>query len=263
MIPKQFKYYIAVLIVVNQRLTSLLFILVFILFIPACTASKAPRYEQKPKEEEKIIEPTTLLKTMDVRERELIKKLKISAVDRIRFEYDSKGKLVNKGKLSTAKYDLKGFLTETTIFDKNGRAQNRFEYKYSDKGFRIEAWRYDAQNKPDKKYTYEYDKAGNKIKSTRYNLKGKAEKYYEYDYDSNLNLISDEWYDADGNSEYKIENEYNDEGMKTTSSSYDENDRLNFRYIYKYDDNKNIIEEQKYDDNEKLIGIIQYLYKYY
>ena len=94
-------------------------------------------------------------------------------------------------------------------------------------------------------------------------MKGKAEKYYEYDYDSNLNLISDEWYDADGNSEYKIENEYNDEGMKTTSSSYDENDRLNFRYIYKYDDNKNIIEEQKYDDNEKLIGIIQYLYKYY
>lgn len=239
------------------------FILIFIFYLIGCSSSKETRYEQKPKEEKKEIEIINVLKTMEIRERELIKKLKISAIDRISFEYDPKGKLVSKGKVSTAKYNQKGFLTETVTFDQNGRVQNRFEYKYDSKGFKIESLRYDAQNKPDKKYTYEYDKVGNKIKSTRYDMRDKAEKYYAYDYDSNLNLISDEWYDASGDLEYKIETEYDDERNKTASFSYDGNGKLNFKFVFKYDEKKNIIEEQKYDGNDKLVGIIQYLYKYY
>lgn len=236
---------------------------VFIFYLTGCSSGKETRYETKPKEEKKEIETTRVLKTMEVREREFIKKLKISAVDRISFEYDSEGKLVNQGKVSTVKYDQRGLLTETTTFDQNGRVQNRYEYKYDNKGFRNESLRYDAQNKPDKKYIYEYDRVGNKIKSTRYDLKGKVEKYYSYDYDSNLNLISDEWYDTSGDLEYKIETEYDDEGNKKASFSYGENGRLNYKYVFNYDEKKNIIEEQKYNDNDKLVGIIQYLYKYY
>ena len=241
------------------------FILIFIIicYLIGCSSSKETNYEQKPKEKEKIIEPTTVLKTMEVRERELVKKLKISTVDRINFEYDSNGKLVNKGKISTVKYNQKGFLTETTTFDKAGRIQNRFEYKYDTKGFRKESLRYDTQNKPDKKFSYEYDEVGNKIKSTRYNMNGNAEKYYVYEYDSKLNLISDEWYDASGDLEFKIETEYDEAGNKTVSFSYGENGKLTYKYVFKYDDKMNIIEEQKYDENDKPVGIIQYLYKYY
>ena len=250
---------------VNDCFKYFIFILIF--YLIGCSSGKETRYEQKPNppkaEAKKEIEIKSVTKTMEVRERELIKKLKISAVDRISFEYDSKGKLVNKGKISTVKYDKKGLLTETTTFDPNGRVQNRYEYKYDKNGFRIESLRYDAQNKADKKYIYEYDKAGIKIKSTRYDMKGKTEKYYLYDYDSNINLISDEWYDASGDLEYKIETEYDDDGNKTVSFSYAGDGKLNFKYVFKYDDKKNIIEEKKYDSNDKLVGITQYLYKYY
>ncbi len=237
--------------------------IIFVTFLIGCSSSKETRYEKIPPKDAKEIETSKVLKTAEVRERELIRKLKVSAVDRINFEYDTNGKLVNKGKISTVKYDKKGFLTETVIFDQKGRVQNRFKYKYDKKGFRIESLRFDAQNKLEKKYTYEYDETGNKIKSTRLDLKGKAEKYYEYDYDSNLNLVSDGWYDINGNMEYKIETEYDDYGNKIAEFSYDETGRLNYKYVFKYDDKMNIVEEQKFDDDEKPLGIIQYLYKYY
>jgi hypothetical protein len=248
----------------NHVYKFLIFIFLILIFhLAGCTSVKDTRYEQKPKEEKKEIKNTTLPKTMEVREREFVRKLKISGIDRINFEYDSKGGLVNKGKVSTAKYDQKGFLTETVIFDQKGKVQNRFEYKYNTNGFRIESVRYDAQNKLDKKYSYEYNNIGNKIKSTRFDSKGNAEKYYLYDFDSNLNLISEEWFDMNGNMEYKIEAEYDDEGNKTVSYSYDENGKLNYKYFIKYDDKQNIIEEQKYDGKDKPVGIIQYLYKHY
>ena len=227
---------------INHHFKYFILISIIFFYLIGCSSSKETRYEQKPKEKEKIIEPTTLLKTMEVREREFVKKLKISEVDRISFEYDTEGKLVNKGKISTVKYDQKGFITVTITFDQKGRMQNRFEYKYDTKGFRIESLRFDAQNKLDKKYTYEYDEAGTKIKSIRFDLKGKAEKYYEYEYDSNLNLISDEWYDTSGDLEFKIETEYDEAGNKTVSFSYGENGKLTYKYVFKYDDKMNIIE---------------------
>ncbi len=236
-------------------------LLILVFYLSGCAPSKETRYEQKPNEEKSEIKPTILLKTMETREREFIKEKKILSVDRISFGYDSNGKLTNKGKISTAKYDQKGFLTETMIFDERGRAQNRYEYKYDNKGFRIESLRFDAQNKLDKKYTYSYDKLGNKIKSTRFNLESKAEKYYEYQYNSDLNLISDEWYNISGELEYKIETEY-EGGFKSVSFSYN-NRNLEYKYIFKYDDKKNLIEEQKFNNTGKLVGIIQYLYKYY
>jgi hypothetical protein len=238
-------------------------LVISVLYFAGCSSSSETRYEQKSEEKDTKIEPVIIAKTMEVRERELVKKLKISSVDRISFEYDSKGKLVNKGKLSTVKYDAKGFLIETISFDKNGRIQNRFEYKYDANGFRKESLRYNAQNKFDKKYTYEYDEVGNKIKSTRYDMNENAEKYYEYDYDSNLNLISDEWYDISGDLEFKIETSYDGDGNKTSSSSYDENGKLSYKYDFKYDDKNIIIEEHKFNASNKLVGIIQYLYKYY
>jgi hypothetical protein len=228
-----------------------------------CSAGKQTRYEEVPKEETKEIKVPVPLKTMEVREREFIQQKKISTVERINFEYDSNGKLVNKGKLSASKYDAKGFLIETLVFDEKGRVQNKFEYKYNDKGLRTESLRFNEKNKFDKKYTYKYDKSGNKIKSIRYNANSGEEKYYLYDYDSELNLISDEWYDISGELEYKIENNYDDSGKKILSSSYNESGKLQSKNIFKYDERRNIIEEQKFDDNNKPVGIIQYVYKYY
>lgn len=235
---------------------------ILVIYFAGCTSSKETRYEQKPKEEKTETKPTTIMKSMEVRERELIKKLKISSVDRINFELDARGNLINKGKISSSKYNQKGFLVETIIFDGKGRVENRYEYKYDSKGLRTESLRYNAQNQLDKKYTYEYDNLGNKIRSTRSNANGKEEKYYLYEYDAKLNLISDEWYDISGNLEYKIETEYDDARNKSVSYSHDENGDSNFKFIFKYDDKQNLIEEQKFNGN-KLVGIIQYLYKYY
>jgi len=247
--------------IIHNFSKCIFFILIINLF--GCSSSKESRYEQTPKKEDQKNKVVPVLKTMEVRERETIKKLKISTVDRISFGYDSQGKLVGKGKVSSAKYDIKGFLVETITFDEKGRVQNRYEYRYNGKGFRTESLRYDAQDKPDKKYTYEYDEHGNKIKSIRYDMKDNAEKYYLYEYDSNLNLISDEWYNSSDDLEYKIETEYDNEGDKIASNSYNGNGTLISKYIFRYDDKKNLIEEQKYDNDGKPVGIIQYLYKYY
>lgn len=240
--------------------TLLLPLLVFSQF--GCSSSKETRYEGVPKEETKEIKVPVALKTMEVREREFIQQKKISSIERINFEYDNSGKLVNKGKLSTAKYDSKGFLIETSVFDEKGRVQSKFEYKYNDKGLRTESLRFNDKNKLDKKYAYQYDKLGSKVKSIRSNANGVEEKYYLYDYDPELNLITDEWYDISGDLEYKIENEYDDGGKKISSSSYNESGKLQTKYVYKYDDKKLLVEEQKFED-DKPVGIIQYLYKYY
>jgi hypothetical protein len=227
-----------------------------------CSSGKETRYEEVPKEETKEIKVPVTLKTMEVREREFIRQKKISTIERINFEYNRSGKLVNKGKLSTSKYDSKGFLIETIIFDEKGRVQNKFEYEYNDKGLRTESLRFNDKNKLDKKYTYQYDGLGNKVKSIRFNANGVEEKYYLYDYDQELNLITDEWYDFSGDLEYKIEYEYDDNGRKISSSTYDESGKLQSRYVFKYDDKKILIEEQKIE-NDNPVGIIQYLYKYY
>lgn len=228
-----------------------------------CSSSKETRYEEFPKEETKEIKAPVALKTMEVREREFIQQKKISTIERINFEYDRSGKLVNKGKLSTSKYDSKGFLIETIVFDEKGRVQNKFEYKYNEKGLRTQSVRFNEKNKLDKKYSYEYDKLGNKIKSTRFNVNGAEDKYYLYDYDSQLNLITDEWYDVSGDLEYKIENEYDDDRKKILSISYNESGKLQSKYVFKYDNQNILIEEQKLDEDNKPIGVIQYLYKYY
>jgi len=245
-----------------QKLSKYFFV-IFLIYLGGCSSSKVIRYEKLPMKEDKKNETTPVLKTLEVREREVIREQKISTVDRLSFVYDSQGKLIGKGKISSAKYDLKGFLTETITFDEKGKVMNRYQYKYDSKGLRTESLRYDAQNNLDKKYAYEYDKQGNKIRSIRYDMKGNAEKYYVYNYDSNFNLISDEWYNYSDDLEYKIETEYDNEGNKTSSFSYNKNGALIYKYVFKYDDKKNIIEEQKYDNKDKPVGIIQYLYKYY
>lgn len=238
--------------------------LTLILFALSCAPTKEVRYEEKPKEDNSEMKLKPILKTMEVREREMADQLNIAAIERINFEYDKRGNLINKGKLSIAKFDNKGFLTETVVFDEMGNVQNRFEYKYNSNGLRTQSTRYDKHNKSDKIFKYEYDKQGIKIKALRYSIKDKLEKYYEYEYDSELNLIQDEWFDGDGNLEFKIENEYDRFGNKIESISIDESGSIVSKIVYKYDEKKKIVvEEQIFDADNKPVGIVQYLYKYF
>ncbi|NWF91006.1 MAG: hypothetical protein HXY50_16290 [Ignavibacteriaceae bacterium] len=235
-----------------------------VMLIFSCSPTKEIRYEDVPKKETYETSPKLTFKPMEVRERELISKLKISAIERINFVFDKRNNLINKGKLSTTKFDKKGFAIETILYDEKGNILNRFEYKYNSDGLRSQSLRYDKHNKLDKKFKYDYDIVGNKIKAFRYSINDKLEKYYEYEYDSKLNLILDEWYNVNGDLEFKIENDYDERGNKVVSYSYDADGQLQNKVLYKYDDKREIIiEEQNFDAADNQTGIVQYLYKYY
>lgn len=241
-----------------------LFLIIFLSFFVSCTTTKDVRYEENSEKENSKAKVVKHYKTVEKRESELMKELKISSIERINFEYNSNGKLINKGKLSTVKYDQNGILVETIVYDEKGRIINRYEYKYNKKGLREEALRYNARDKLDKTFSYKYDDLGNRVEAIRKNANGKIEKYYEYEYDENFNLVSDLWYDSDKNLEFRIESEYDEQDKKIISYSYDNLGNLKQKTKYKYNNQKNIIvEEQRFDNNEKLIGIVQYLYKYY
>jgi hypothetical protein len=226
-----------------------------------CSSSVRTTSGETDKTKDKIVKPA--LKPIEEIERELISKQHIKSIDKISFDYDPDGKLINGDKESTINYGPDGLLSETIIYGKNSQVDNIYKYDYDKNNRRIQTVRYTPDQKADKKYTYEYDKFGNKIKSVRYDLNGNMEKYYIYKYDDNKNLTEEDWYNADGKSEYRIENEYYESGQKKSSTTYNEDGRMLYRYKYKYDSKGNVIEEEKFNESNDPAGVIQYVYRYY
>ena len=187
----------------NIRALNFLIILLTAGFIlSSCSSSK----ESATQKRGEIQKPA--LKPIEEAEREFIKNEKIKSIDKISFDYDDSGKLINGEKQSTINYEPDGLMEETLIYGKNSQIDNIYKYSYDGKNFRIQTIRLTPDNKPDKKYTYEYNASGNKIKSVRYDLDGKMEKYYTYKYDDNQKLREEDWYDVSGKLEYKIEYEF-------------------------------------------------------
>ncbi|HSP87389.1 MAG TPA: hypothetical protein VLN45_04600 [Ignavibacteriaceae bacterium] len=226
----------------------------FLLFLQSCSSSveteKEVRYEEKK-----------TIKNIDIEEREYISSAKISSIEKINFNLDSNGKPVKSEKLSTQKYNSKGFLTETIIYDSEEKIISKFKYDYDNNGKRIETTS-SSDGSIKNYFTYEYDKYGNKIKAYRYDPSEKLEEYYFYEYDEEGNLIEEEWFASSGEKVYSVENDY-DNGVKTRTSTFDENNNLIYEYFFKYDEKGYVIEELKYDSNGVQEGLIQYIYKYF
>jgi len=237
---------------------SILFI-IFTLLMGCSSSTETPNRETNKRI---TVRKPAKFKTVERKEREYIVSSNIRLVDKLDFDFNSQGKLINKGKLSTVKYDKQGFPVETIIYGDSSRIQNKYTYKYDKNGRRIESIRYDKSGSPDKKYTYEYDSFGNKIKSTKYNMLGNVEEYYEYKYDDQGNLLEERWVNPDGETEYEITYYYDNIGRKAEARTHDEESGSTYKYEFKYDDSGGIVEEIKYDEGKK-VGVIQYVYKYY
>jgi hypothetical protein len=205
---------------------------------------------------------TKKIHNIEAEEREYIKSHNIKEIEKLDFDYDGKGKLINRGKLSTIEYDPGGFITETIVYDSKNHVKNKFFYDYKN-NHRIKTTRYTPDGNIDKYYTYEYNRYGNKTKSIRYNLSDEMDKYYDYNYDDEGNLIKEIWYNKNGDEEYSIEYEYDDAGRKTSAENFNEKGDLVSKYKLKYDEKGNIIEEEKLNSHGIQGGIIQYIYKYY
>lgn len=236
--------------------------LLIILFVGAGCSSGGSSVENKSEISTEHTENKITIRNNDAIEREYISKAKIQSIDKVQFEYNLKGKVVKRVKLSSLTYDRNGYLVETDIFGNDGNITFKYNYIYDKSGKRVVTKRFLPNGQQDKKYTYEYNEYGNKVKSNRFNMQDEKEKYYIYKYDNEGNLIEDVWYDLSGKVEYKIEYDY-DNGMKTESRSYDSNGDVAFSYIYKYDKPGNIIEETKFDNEGRKAALIQYIYKYY
>jgi hypothetical protein len=226
-----------------------------------CSSSSETSGERTEKTKDEIIKPAP--KPNEETEREFINRQNIKSVDKISFDYDEDGKLVNGEKQSTINYGPEGLIIETIIYGKNSQVDNIYKYDYDKHNHRIQTIRYTPDQKADKKYTYEYNKYGNKIKSVRYDLNGNMEKYYIYKYDDKQNLTGEEWYNADGKLEYRIENEYYESGKIKSAATFNEKDKMLYKYAYKYDTKGNVLEEEKFNADNEPAGVIQYVYKYY
>ncbi len=228
-------------------------------FIQSCSSSVEIEKEEEKVRYEEV--PENLVKNIDLEEREYIRSSKISSIEKINFNLDANGKPLKSEKLSTLNYNSKGFLTETIIYDEEGRVKYKFTYDYDKNGRRIKTTRY-AEDKMTNYYKYDYNEFGNKTKAYRYDSAGNLEEYYIYEYDNEGNLTEEEWFSSSGEKVYSLENVY-DNGIKTRALTYDENNNLIYEYIFRYDEKANIIEEIKYDYTGLQVGVIQYVYKYY
>jgi hypothetical protein len=233
-----------------------------ILYFAGCSSSKEVSEESEKEIKEEVI-PPKIYKPLEVREREYIKSTRIEVIDKLSFDYNNEGKLINREKLSTVKYNNNGFVEETITYTKDGKEEFIYKYEYDNKGFRTATIRYDNKNTPLNRYTYEYDNQGNKIKSTRYDNNGNLEKYYVYENDEDGNLNREIWYDKNGDSELTIEYDYDSFDRKESITTYGANEKFISKYEFKYDEAGNIIEEIRFDDSNTATGIIQYVYKYY
>ncbi|MGA7721688.1 MAG: hypothetical protein WCA84_10975 [Ignavibacteriaceae bacterium] len=238
-------------------------ILMLTLILSGCSSAPKITKEENPKVAEEAKPSLPLIKNLDSEERILIKSQNIRSIDKIQFVYNSRGKLTNGQKNSQLTYDTAGFITSTLFYNKDGKVDQKYEYRYDNKGIRTETIRLDSKGKADKQYAYEYNNYGNKTKASRLSNSGKLEKYYIYNYDDNGNLTDELWYDAAGNMEFKIVNHYSPDGNKVESLNYNATGDLISRSIYKYDKNNNVIEEDRFDDDNNPSSIIQYVYKYY
>jgi hypothetical protein len=240
-----------------KNIIFLVSIYLVIVLINGCSSGR-----EAEKENEKKPTITKKIPNIEVEERGHVKSQNIKEIEKLDFDFDSKGKLISRGKLSTIEYDPDGFITETIVYDSKNKVENKFSYDYKN-NIRIKTTRYTPDGMVDKYYLYEYNKYGNKIKSIRYNLSNDMDKYYNYDYGEEGNLIKEAWYDKNGNEEYRIEYEYDDNGRKITAETYNQNGDLVSKYKFRYDAKGNIIEEEKYSPRGIQTGIIQYVYKYY
>ena len=242
----------------RKQVLAFLIISITFCFFYGCSSSK----ETEEKGKEVRYRPETVIKNLDLIEREYIRSSKIKSIEKISFDLTSKGKPFNGKKLSVQTYDPKGFLTGTITYNNEDGIQYKYTYSYDGAGKRIKTTRYNSKGEMKNYYKYDYDDNGNKIKVYCYDVKGNLEEYYVYDYDGDGNLVEERWYSSSGKEVYNIENEY-ENNLKNQSTTYDENGDLIYKYVFRYDDRGNIIEEAKYTNGDERAGFIQYVYKYY
>lgn len=239
-------------------------VLIFLVIVASFLFQSCSSSVETEGEEEKIRyedKPEKIVRNLDLAERKFISSLKINSIEKVSFNLNSEGKPLNNKKLSTQIYDRNGFLTETIIYNNEGKVEYKYTYDYNNNGMRIKTTRY-SDGKTTNYYKYDYNEFGNKMKAYRYDTSGNLEEYYIYEYDGDGNLVEEEWFSTSGEEIYSIENDY-DNGVKTHSYTYDENGDLIYKYFFRYDEKGNIVEEIKYDNDGIQTGVIQYVYKYY
>lgn len=233
---------------------SLLFVQVF----SGCSSSTDTYDKENVRYEKK----TDKIVNIDLAEREYISLSKINLIEKISFDLASAGTPSKGKKLSTQKYNSRGFLIETIMYDNDGNIQQKFSYEYDKNGVRTNTTRFNSAGQPVNIFKYDYNMYGNKTKAYRYDLNEKLIEYYIYIYDNRSNLLEEVWYNIKDEKIYRLENKYyNDRKIETCT--FDERSRILYKYVYKYDNNGNIIEELKYDSYGDQVGIIQYVYKYF
>ena len=139
----------------------------------------------------------------------------------------------------TNKFDGKGNIIESFIYNSSGNPTSNYTYKYDDNANQTEICRF-KDGALETRFTYEYDKKGNWVKTLYFDMK------YPH-----LSFI-----------EVKI---YDERGNLLSSSSHDDQNRLQWKhsYEYEYDSNGNWIKRTEFDTDDKPRYIVIRQFKYF
>ncbi|MDR0421532.1 MAG: hypothetical protein LBH72_00780 [Proteiniphilum sp.] len=141
----------------------------------------------------------------------------------------------DKGELlydKSHQYDLKGYITESSMYDPVDRFKSKLVRKY----IRV------------------YDDGGNPIERRCYDGNGNLESISAWKYDDNGNRTEEIECYPNGRSKYKYTYKYDDCGNRTEWYCYGFDGSLDEKHTYKYDDNGYVIEENLYDPDDCLFS---------
>jgi YD repeat-containing protein len=146
---------------------------------------------------------------------------------------------------SHSEFDVKGNLTEQSVYTQDGALVERIINEYDENGFLInEKYLADADETSEEK-TYERDEKGLVLKEFKHYIDGSVDTT-TYQYDKQYRIISKITVNDEGEIEQKVLNEYRDDFLVKTQILDGENNLLQLDE-FKFDEKGNSVEHKKVD----------------
>lgn len=164
--------------------------------------------------------------------------------------------------LSKAEFDNKGFKTNFSEYEGDGRVKAEYKFKYNKNGQRIESLMFNENGEPIGKLVHSYDGKEN-TQTDNFNADGEFLFRYTYPKDVEEGTLQTIVSDKNGEMTYKYVLTLDDKGNHKTMIIYDENGDAysNSTFDYQFDHNDNwILMTEIMDNNPRSITLREIVY---
>ena len=211
---------------------------------------------------------------------------KVKAAGQVEYVLNEKGELVQQGQNYSAKFNLKGDITEMNLVQ--GGETSKLVMSFDERGFKVKTSSYNESGELTYHSIQENDAKGRILKETgytngtfeviktlfKYDDKGflVGKDIYQfgnystkmlYTNDAKGNPIEEQSYNVEDNTlSHRLVNTYNKKSIRTKAIAYDSKGTAFEHYTYKYDKYNNPIEEKSYNPDGSLAHTKTMVYEY-